>query len=142
VDRVGRKSETTRVIARLQFEIRAFASTAADEFDKPARAPDAGNGERCRGQRRDTPAGRGGGRLPEIGGFGLPAPSAEGDTDRPGAFGGELEPPRGSHWQTRHFGHDSAEPAMPQALLEAREDGLLVAALEIDDAIRLQPGLR
>ena len=31
---------------------------------------------------------------------------------------------------------------MPQAFLEAGEDGLLVAAFEIDDAVGVQPGLR
>jgi hypothetical protein len=31
---------------------------------------------------------------------------------------------------------------VPQTLLKAGEDGLLVAALEIDDAIGVQPGLR
>ena len=31
---------------------------------------------------------------------------------------------------------------MPQAFLKAGEDGLLVAAFEIDDAVGVQPGLR
>src|SRR5271154_3217584 len=31
---------------------------------------------------------------------------------------------------------------MPQALFKAGEDGLLVAAFEIDDAVRVQSGLR
>ena len=33
-------------------------------------------------------------------------------------------------------------PAVPQAFFKAGEDGLLVAAFEIDDAIGVQPGLR
>ena len=43
VDQVGRKSETTRCIACLQFEIRALARTGADEFNKPAMPADAGH---------------------------------------------------------------------------------------------------
>jgi len=31
---------------------------------------------------------------------------------------------------------------MPQAFFKAGEDGLLVAAFEIDDAVGVQPGLR
>jgi hypothetical protein len=36
VDKVGRKTEMTRGIARLQFEIRALAGAAADQFHQPA----------------------------------------------------------------------------------------------------------
>jgi hypothetical protein len=44
VDQLGRKSETTRVIARLQLEICTFARSRADEFNQPAGATHAGNG--------------------------------------------------------------------------------------------------
>ena len=40
VDNVGRKTEMTLVIARLQFEICALASAAADQLDQPARSAD------------------------------------------------------------------------------------------------------
>jgi hypothetical protein len=46
VDKVGRKTEMTRGIARLQFEIRAFAGAAADQFHQPARAADTRDGQR------------------------------------------------------------------------------------------------
>ena len=141
VDKVGRKTEMTRVIARLQFKIRALAGAATDQFDQPARPADARNGERCGGQRRDAPARGGGRRLAEIGRLGLPAPAAERDADRARSFGGELKPPRGGHRQARDFGHHGAQPAVAQPLLKAGEDGLLVAALEIDDAVGLQAGL-
>jgi hypothetical protein len=36
----------------------------------------------------------------------------------------------------------SAEAPVPQALFKAGEDGLLIAAFEIDDAVGVQPGLR
>ena len=141
VDKVGRKSEMTRVIARLQFEIRAFAGAAADQLDKPARAADARNGERRRRQRRNAPARRGGRGLAEIGRLGLPPPAAQRDADRAGAFGGELKPPRSGHRQARDFADDGAESAVAQAFFKAGEDRLVVAALKIDDAIGLQAGL-
>ena len=61
---------------------------------------------------------------------------------RPRSFGGELEAPRGGHRQARDFGHHGAQAAVPQPLFKAGEDGLLVAALEIDDAVGFQAGLR
>src|SRR5579875_1396736 len=79
VDKVGRKTEMTLVIARLQFEIRALAGAATDQLDQPARPADARDGKRRRRQRRDAPAGRGGGRLAEIRCLGLPAPTAQRD---------------------------------------------------------------
>jgi hypothetical protein len=45
VDKVGRKTEMTRGIARLQFEIRALAGAAADQFHEPARAAHTRHGE-------------------------------------------------------------------------------------------------
>src|SRR5271170_5003849 len=74
VDKVGRKTEMTRGIARLQFEIRALAGAAADQFHQPARAAYAWDGELCRGERRDAPARGGGCRLAKIGCLGLPPP--------------------------------------------------------------------
>ena len=142
VDKVGRKTEMTLVIARLQFEICALASAAADQLDQPARSADARDGERRRRYRRDAPAGRGGGGLAEIGRLGLAAPTAQCDADSAGAFGGKLKPPRGGHRQARDLRHDSPESAVTQALFKAGEDCLLVAALKIDDAVRLQAGLR
>jgi hypothetical protein len=46
VGQVGRKSETTRVIARLQLEICAFPGTTADQLDKPAVPADARHRQR------------------------------------------------------------------------------------------------
>ena len=46
VDKAGRKTEMTRGIARLQFEICALASAAADQFHEPARTADTRDGER------------------------------------------------------------------------------------------------
>jgi hypothetical protein len=40
VDKVGRKTEMTRVIARLQFEISALAGAATDQLDQPTRPTD------------------------------------------------------------------------------------------------------
>jgi hypothetical protein len=48
VDRVGRKTEMTRGIARLQFEICALAGAAADQLHEPARAADTRDRERRR----------------------------------------------------------------------------------------------
>jgi hypothetical protein len=45
VDKVGRKTEMTRGIARLQFEICTLAGAAADQFHEPARAADTRDGE-------------------------------------------------------------------------------------------------
>jgi hypothetical protein len=83
VDKVGRKTEMTRGIARLQFEIRTLTGAAADQFHEPARAPDSRDGERTRRQRRDSPARGGGRRLAKIGCFCLPPPTAKRDADRP-----------------------------------------------------------
>lgn len=44
VGQVGRKSETTLGIARLQLEISAFAGARSDQFDEPAMAADGGHG--------------------------------------------------------------------------------------------------
>ena len=38
--------------------------------------------------------------------------------------------------------HHGAEAAVPQAFLKAGEDGLLIAAFEIDDAVGVQPSMR
>jgi hypothetical protein len=94
VDKVGRKSETTRVIARLQFEIRAFAGAATDEFDQPSRPTNARNGERRRGQRGHAPTRHCGRRLAEIGGLGLPPPAPDGQADRARGFGPQAEAAR------------------------------------------------
>jgi len=142
VDKVGRKTEMTRVIARLQFESRAFAGTAADQFNKPARAADTRHGERRRGQCRNAPARDGRGRLAEIGGLGLSAPTAQRNADRARAFGGELKATRGGHRQARDFCDHGAKPAMPQAFLATGEHRLFIAAFEIDDTVGLQANLR
>ena len=46
------------------------------------------------------------------------------------------------HRQARNLRHDGPESAVTQALFKAGEDGLLVSGLKIDDAVRLQAGLR
>ena len=61
----------------------------------------------------------------------------------PTGFGGELRVAARRSWVTaRDLRHHGAEAAMPQAFFKAGEDGLLVAALEIDDAVGVQSGLR
>src|SRR5271170_1449734 len=114
VDKVGRKTEMTRGIARLQFEIRALAGAAADQLHEPTRTAHTRDGERRRRQRRDSPARGGGCRLAEIGRLGLPPPPTKRDADRPRPFGGEVESPRGGHGQARDLRHHSPEAAVPQ----------------------------
>jgi hypothetical protein len=46
VDTIGRNAKMTLVIARLQFEIRAFAGAAAHQFDPPAGTANARDGQR------------------------------------------------------------------------------------------------
>lgn len=53
----------------------------------------------------------------------------------------ELQPPRGRHGQTRDFADDRAQPAMPDAFFHTGEDCLVIAGLDIDDAIRFQARL-
>ena len=53
-----------------------------------------------------------------------------------------MESPRGGHGQARDLRHHGAQAPVPQAFFKAGEDGLLVAAFEIDDAVGVQPGLR
>ena len=119
VDKVGRKTEMTLVIARLQFEICAFAGATADQLDKPARSADPWDREWRRWQRRDAPARRGRGGLTEIDRLGLAAPTAQCDADGAGTFGGKLKPPRGGHRQARDLPHDSPESAVTQPLFKA-----------------------
>ena len=57
-------------------------------------------------------------------------------------FGGKLKAAGGRHGEPRDFCHDSAEAAVPQALLETDEDRRLIARLDIDHAIGHEPGLR
>src|SRR5258708_8284801 len=64
VGQVGRKSETTRFIARFQDELRAFSGAAADQLDEPARPADPRHRERLRPQPRDPPPPHAPGRLP------------------------------------------------------------------------------
>jgi hypothetical protein len=72
----------------------------------------------------------------------VPAPATEGDADGAGASGSELQAARGGHGQTGHFGDDPAKPAMAQTFLEAGENRLLIARLDIDHAVGHEPGLR
>ena len=65
VDKVGRKTEMTLVIARLQFEICALAGAATDQLNQPAGPTDSRHRERGGGQHRYAPARRGGGGLPK-----------------------------------------------------------------------------
>ena len=142
VDKVGRKTEMTLVIARLQFKIRALAGAATDQLDQPAGPADPRDREWGGGQRRDAPARGGGGRLAEIRCLGLAAPAPERDADGPRAFGGELKPPRSGHRQAGDFGHHGAQATVPKPFFKASQDGLVVAAFEIDDAVGFQAGLR
>jgi hypothetical protein len=79
--------------------------------------------------------------LPEVDGVGLPSPAAHGDPDGAGAFGGELKAAGGHRRQVCDLGDNRAESAMPQALLEAGEEGFLVARLDIDHTIGPKPDL-
>lgn len=80
--------------------------------------------------------------MPEVGGFDLTPPAPERNTDGPGTFGGELEPPRGGHGEARNFRYHRAQSAVPQSLFKAGKNRLLVATLKIDDAVGFQAGLR
>jgi hypothetical protein len=135
VGQSGRYSETTRLIASLQLEISTLARLGADQLDQPAMAADAPNRQRLGRKDGDTPARHGGGRRAEIGRIAMPAPAPQRDADRSGAFGGELEPARCRHWQSGDLTDDGAEAAMAKAFLHARQDGLVVAGLDIDDAV-------
>lgn len=59
-----------------------------------------------------------------------------------GLFGGELQPPRGGHGQTRDFTDDCTKSAMADAFFHAGKDCLVVASLDINDAVGFQAGLR
>jgi hypothetical protein len=60
---------------------------------------------------------------------------------RPRPFRSELESTRRGHGQAGDLPHHGAQASVPQAFFKAGEDGLLVAAFEIDDAVGIQPGL-
>ena len=104
--------------------------------------PTPGTGSGVDGSAENSPARSSGCRLAEIGCFCLPPPTAKRDADRPRPFRSELEPARGP----RRRGGGGRAPAhdrlAAQAFFKAGEDGLLVAAFEIDDAVGVQPGLR
>jgi hypothetical protein len=72
----------------------------------------------------------------------MAAPAADGDADGAGAFGGKLKAAGVGHGQKRDFCYDSAEPAVPQTLLETDENRLFVSRLDIDHAAGHEPGLR
>lgn len=59
-----------------------------------------------------------------------------------GLLGGELQPPRGCHGEARDLADHCAQSAMPDAFFHAGEDCLVVAGLDIDDAVRFEPRLR
>lgn len=98
-------------------------------------AADAWNRQRLGRNDGDAPARHGGGRRAEVGRIAVPSPAAQRDADRPGAFGGKLEPARRRHRQSGDLADDSAKAAMAKAFLHARHDGLVVAGLDIDNAI-------
>lgn len=79
--------------------------------------------------------------MSEVGGLGLPPPATDRDSDRAGGFGGEVKTPGCRHRQSRHFGNDSAETAVTQALLETGQQRLVVAGFDINDAAGKQAGL-
>ena len=142
VGQLGRKSETTRAIAGLHFEIGAFPGAATDQFELPPGASDARHRQGGCGEDADAPAGDGCRRLSEIGRLCRPPPAADGDADGAGAFGGKLKAAGGRHREPCDFCDDSAKAAMPQTFLETDEDRLFVARLDIDHAIGREPGLR
>ena len=142
VGQLGRKSETTRAIAGLHFEIGAFPGAATDQFELPPGASDARHRQGRCGEDADAPAGDGCRRLSEIGRLCRPPPAADGDADGAGAFGGKLKAAGGRHREPCDFCDDSAKAAMPQTFLETDEDRLFVARLDIDHAIGHEPGLR
>jgi len=102
---------------------------------------DARNGQGCRWERRDPPAGHGRRWLAEIGRFGLSPPAAQRDADRPGAFRRELQSAGGGHGEAGDFADDGAKPTMPQPFFHACEKRLVVASFNIDDAIGRQARL-
>jgi hypothetical protein len=96
---------------------------------------DAGYWQRFGWHDGDAPARRGSGRLARIDHLGLPPPSVERDADGFGFLCAELEPARGRHIEAGDLADDGPEPAMSQAFFDADEDGLVVAGLDIDDAV-------
>lgn len=80
--------------------------------------------------------------MSEVGRLRLPPPAADSDPDGAGRLGGKLETPRRSHGKASNLGNNSAEPRMPQPLLETGKNGFLVARLDIDYTVGRQPGLR
>jgi hypothetical protein len=80
--------------------------------------------------------------LSEIGGLGRPSPAADGDPDGAEGLGREAKTAGRCHGQSRHLGHDSAEAAMTQALLETGQQRLVVPGLDVDDTTGKQAGLR
>ena len=81
VDQVGRKSEATLAIASRHFEIGAFPSAAADQFELPRGRPTPGTGKGVAGRTLTPPAGDGGRRLAEIGRLCEPPPAADGNAE-------------------------------------------------------------
>lgn len=52
-----------------------------------------------------------------------------------------MQPPRGSHRQPGNIGDHCAQPTVPQTFLHAGESRLVIAGLDMDDAIGRQAGL-
>jgi len=72
----------------------------------------------------------------------LPAPAPDGDAEGAGAFSRELQATGCRHGEPRHFGDHSPETRVAQAFLETRQDGFVVAGLDIDHPARRETDLR
>lgn len=81
-------------------------------------------------------------RLPEIGSISLSSPSPESDPDCACSLGRQLEPSRGCHPEPGYLSDNRTQAAVAKPLFHAGEHRLVVAGLDIDDAIGHKPGLR
>lgn len=79
--------------------------------------------------------------MSEVGGFGLPPPTADRDPDCAGGFGCQVQAPGCCHRQPRHFADDGAETAVTQAFLETGQQRLVVTGFDINDTAGKQSGL-
>lgn len=114
-----------------------FAAAHPLELYFPARAAEAGDAERRAGRGEDAPAGEGGTafaqRVDRRG-------AAEHEGGHARALGGELEALGRCGRQLRHFADHAGETGMAQAFLHRQQHMGVAARLDMDDAVRREPG--
>jgi hypothetical protein len=135
------RSQPALDITRINYKIRAVAGAAPDQFEQPSGATDAWRRQSSRRERRNSPSRRRCRGLSEIRGFRLATPAANRDGDRPRGFGRERQPARRRHRKPRDLGDHRAETAVTDSFLETRQHGLLVAGIDVDDAVGVETDL-